>query len=130
MNKDNKRIFIVDDDLIYLEIMKHELSSLENVEVEAFTSAESCLQQIDKRPDLIIIDCHLDSDDPDNMTGLEALEHFRTYDFSPKILFVSGNAQDRLLRSFEEDDAVDFISKNQPEENSLINKVKDQLYAA
>lgn len=63
-------IFIVDDNKVYLNLMKHSLAR-ENFNVMTFTSGEECLNYLELNPDLIILDYHLNSVNPYAMNGDE-----------------------------------------------------------
>ena len=68
-----KCIHIIDDDKVMLDILKHQLETIENVEIKTFSSAESCLNEMIEKPDLVILDFYLDSENAENINGHEAL---------------------------------------------------------
>ncbi|PCI97179.1 MAG: hypothetical protein COB15_08210 [Flavobacteriales bacterium] len=60
-NKDVElTIFIVDDDPFYLKLLKTQLARNPKFEIFTFASGESCLNALELKPDLIILDYHLD----------------------------------------------------------------------
>ncbi|NQY09421.1 MAG: response regulator [Flavobacteriales bacterium] len=125
-----KTVFIVDDDVVYLEIMKHELRNLEEVKIETFSSAESCLEQMYKEPQVIILDYYLDSVNKNNMTGHKALEFFQGENPRPQILFISSKINRGLLEEYQKYRNVDFIIKTPDGSRYLLSKVKKLLRAA
>jgi FixJ family two-component response regulator len=130
--KKNKMVFIVDDDVFYSEILKQELSKLKDVEIETFVSAEDCLLNLNRKPNLIILDFYLDSDNPANMTGHEAIGKIFSSQKDVKVLFVSGTHNETLLEEYKKYRAVDFVLKAQDGEgkNTIRQKVLACLQAA
>jgi two-component system, OmpR family, response regulator len=125
-----KKIFIVDDDIVYLEILKNEVSELNNVKVYTFTSAEECLMQMDKKPDLIIIDFYLNSTNPRNMNGHQALEELFIENPKIKVLFISGETNENLLEEYRKYRFIEFVVKTDFGSNQIQQKILDQLKAA
>ena len=52
-------IFIVDDDLFYLSLLKKELSKNSKFSIHTFSKGEDCLNYLSLNPDLVILDYHL-----------------------------------------------------------------------
>ena len=129
-NDEPKKIFIVDDDIIYLEILKNEISELQNIEIETFVSAEECLLRMHKRPDLIILDFYLDTLNPRNMTGHEALKELYIENPNQKILFISSSNNEFLLEEYRKYRSIDFILKTDYGSNHLQQMVQFYLKAA
>jgi two-component system OmpR family response regulator len=127
---EKKIIFIVDDDIIYLELLKNELTELKNIEVETFTSAEKCLEKMYKKPDLIILDFYLDTLNPENMNGHNALKEFYIENPKQKIVFISSSNNEFLLEEYKRYRSVDFIVKTDSGINHLQQLVKYHLKAA
>jgi two-component system, NtrC family, response regulator AtoC len=63
------KIFIVEDDPWYADILKYHLSLNPDFEVEIYSTGKDCLSNLYKRPAIITVDFSL----PD-MTGKELLE--------------------------------------------------------
>ena len=60
-NKDKDlTIFLVDDDQFYLNLLEKQLSKNPNFEIFTFNTGEKCLNSLELKPDLIILDYHLD----------------------------------------------------------------------
>ncbi|MBL4651849.1 MAG: response regulator [Flavobacteriales bacterium] len=60
-NKDKElTIFIVDDHEVYLNLLKEELSENPKFSIYTFTTGEACLDYLKLKPDLVILDYHLD----------------------------------------------------------------------
>lgn len=64
LNKDREiTIFIVDDNKVYLKLLKHSLKR-KNFTILTFTTGEECLNYLELEPDLVILDYHLDGVNP------------------------------------------------------------------
>lgn len=62
-------IFVVDDNEIYLNLLKEELSENPKFSVYAFTTGEECLNYLELNPTLVILDYHLDGKQPHAQKG-------------------------------------------------------------
>lgn len=127
--KSKKKIFVVDDDKVALELLKYQLKELENVKIEVFTSAESCLNQMHEKPDLILLDFYLDAYNPNNMTGHDALAKFQDQHTEANILFISGEHNEELLELYNKYRHVDYLIKNKYTTHYFLQKVRRQLAA-
>jgi two-component system OmpR family response regulator len=72
-------IFIVEDNQAYAKTLESFLkSSFPTIkEIKIFPVGETCLEELDKNPDLIIMDYFLDSKYYDAETGLETIKKIR-----------------------------------------------------
>jgi DNA-binding NtrC family response regulator len=73
-------VFIVDDDVEFGTKLFDNLKNNASLDVEFFSEAESCLQQLNKSPDAVILDCHLDGTDKSVSNGMVILEKIKDYD--------------------------------------------------
>jgi DNA-binding NtrC family response regulator len=95
MNDTHKiKLFLVDDDKLYLKSLEIEFLHHADFEIETFESGELCVANLFKNPDVIILDYLLDSIDKDAMNGLETLDKIRAFD--PGIPVVILSAQDKI----------------------------------
>lgn len=122
-----KKIFVVDDSLIYTEILAQELNVLDNIQITTFNSAEECLKNIHKNPNLIILDFYLDGENPNNMTGHEALNHLQKIESCPDVIFVSSEKNEALLEEYKNFRNVDFLLKTNKGTEQIVQKVKQIL---
>jgi len=69
LNKDRDlTIFIVDDNPVYLKLLKLALKR-DNFTVITFTTGEECLDYLELKPELVILDYHLDGVNPNALKG-------------------------------------------------------------
>lgn len=125
--KSSKKVFIVEDSPLYREVLKEEISAIQDVEIQAFASAEACLAKISEEPELIILDFYLDGENENNMSGHEALKEFQKADTPPEILFVSAAKNEGLLEEYQNYRNVDFVLKKEAGTEYLVHKVRQKL---
>ncbi|SHL13049.1 response regulator [Flavobacterium xanthum] len=93
---DNKKvkIFLVDDDVLFLKSL--EIEFLENADfiVETYPTGELCIANLSHNPDVVILDYQLDGIVENAMNGLETLDKVKTY--NPEIPVVMLSSQDKI----------------------------------
>ena len=95
MKNDNKiKLFLVDDDAIFLKLLEIEFLDNGDFDIETYSSGELCLANLANKPDVIILDYHLDGIDRDAMNGLDTLDKIKT--LNPDIPVVMLSSQDRI----------------------------------
>ena len=78
MNTENKvKIFLVDDDSMYLKLLEIEFQQYKNFTIETYPTGEQCIKNLSHKPDLIILDYHLNGIDKNAMNGIETLDKIK-----------------------------------------------------
>lgn len=88
------KIFLVDDDVLYLRLLAIQFQEKADFEIETFTTGEDCLANLHKEPDLIILDYLLDGVDRDAQNGIKVLDQIKAA--NPAIPVVILSAQDKI----------------------------------
>ncbi len=95
MKNENKiKLFLVDDDALFLKSLEIEFLQHADFTIETFPSGELCLKGLTRSPDVIILDYHLDGIDKNAMNGLETLDRIKISD--PDIPVVMLSSQDKI----------------------------------
>lgn len=95
MKPDNKpKIFLVDDDVVFLKSLEIEFLQHGNFEIETYISGEVCLENISHDPDIIILDYLLDGTNKNAMNGIKTLDRIRAW--NPEIPVIILSAQDKI----------------------------------
>lgn len=117
---DNFRIFIVEDDKLYGEMLKYNISLIPDYEVELYTSGKECLKNLYKNPGMISLDYTL----PD-MSGLEVIRKIR--DFNPElpVVIVSGQEDVETAVKLLKEGAYDYIVKDNDATDRLRNTLRN-----
>lgn len=101
------KIFIVEDDPWYGEVLKHHLSLNPDYELNLFTSAKEVLDNIHLNPHLICIDFGL----PD-MTGDRLLKEIKKVNNTISVIVISGQSDIEIAVELLKNGAEDYIVKD------------------
>jgi two-component system, OmpR family, response regulator len=93
-NDDKIKIFLVDDDAVYLKLLEIELSQQAIFDIRTFATGEDCLSNLTLNPEIIILDYHLDGIEQNAMNGIETLDKIKS--FNPDIPVVMLSSQDKI----------------------------------
>ncbi len=88
------KLFLVDDDAVFLKSLEIEFLQNADFEIETYTSGELCMKHLSNNPDVIILDYHLDGIDKNAMNGLETLIQIKA--LYPDIPVVILSSQDKI----------------------------------
>jgi DNA-binding NtrC family response regulator len=95
MNNKNKiKLFLVDDDAVYLRLLEIQFLEQDSYEVETFSTGEFCIENLARNPDVIILDYHLDGIEMNAMNGIETLDKIKLS--NPNIPVVVLSSQDKI----------------------------------
>jgi len=72
-----KKIFIVDDDEMLTEALSDFITRKVPHQVSCYYTGEECLQHLDKKPDIIILDYYLNTVHKDAANGIEILQNIK-----------------------------------------------------
>jgi DNA-binding NtrC family response regulator len=113
MNNEKIRLFLVDDDAVFLQSLEMDFHQHTDFVIETFATGERCLASLSNRPDLIILDYHLNGIDKDAMNGIETLDKIKAFD--PDIPVVMLSSQDKIdvAVSCMHHKAFDYVVKSE-----------------
>lgn len=95
MQPQNKvKIFLVDDDALLLKSLEIEFLELADFDVETYATGELCVENLVHKPDIIILDYHLDGIDKNAMNGIDTLDKIK--EFNPEISVIMLSSQDKI----------------------------------
>jgi two-component system, OmpR family, response regulator len=93
-NDDKIKLFLVDDDSVYLKFLEIQLLEHADFTIETYATGELCIENLRHSPDVIILDYLLDGVDKNAMNGLESLDIIKR--FNPDIPVVMLSSQDKI----------------------------------
>ncbi|MGZ9736419.1 response regulator [uncultured Flavobacterium sp.] len=112
-NETKIKIFLVDDDALFLKSL--EIEFLENADfiVETYSTGELCIANINNNPDVVILDYQLDGIVENAMNGIETLDKIK--DFNPEIPVIMLSSQDKIEVAINcmHHKAVDYVVKSE-----------------
>lgn len=114
MKKANKvKLFLVDDDALFLKVLEIEFLESADFIVETFATGELCIENLNHEPDMIILDYLLDGVDKNAMNGIETLDKIKA--FNPNIPVVMLSAQDKIEVAIDcmHHQATDYVVKSE-----------------
>lgn len=95
MNNEKKiKLFLVDDDALYLKILEIELSEKGEYAIKTFSTGELCVTNLSFMPDIIILDYHLDGIDKNAMNGIDTLDKIKAFNADIPVVMLS--SQDKI----------------------------------
>ena len=97
MKDENKiRLFLVDDDAVFLKSLEIEFLHHGDFVVETFETGELCIENLSHKPDIVILDYHLDGIDKKAINGIETLDKIKNVDTEISVIMLS--SQDGSLK--------------------------------
>ena len=81
MNHEKIKLFLVDDDAMFLKLLEIEFLYHADFTIETFATGELCMENISHNPDVIILDYHLDGVVKNAMNGIAM--QLECFDASP-----------------------------------------------
>ena len=94
MNTEKIKLFLVDDDAVFLKSLEIEFMQHADFIIETYPTGEFCMANLSHNPDVIILDYHLDGIDKTAMNGMETLDKIKG--FNPDIPVIMLSSQDKI----------------------------------
>ncbi len=114
----NKKIFIVDDDKFYTNILEAKLNAIGNFDLEKFHTGQDCIDNAHKQPELIFLD-HILGD----TTGFEVLKEIKSTYPEVHIVMLSGQKEMKIAISSLKYGATDYLLKDLDDSESRLNQI-------
>ncbi len=124
MRLEKDLIYIVEDDNFYAQLLRFELERENNYEIEVFNSGEQMLKALNTKPDLIILDYNLNSNNPKALNGLQIKKQINR---SIPIIGLSNDNRIATGLKFIQSGATDYILKDLHSVKKLGETVNDIL---
>ena len=114
MKKEDKiKLFLVDDDAVFLKSLEIQFTTHGDFEIETFATGELCLKNLMDNPDLIILDYHLDGIDKDAMNGIETLDRIKKTNSQIPVIMLSSQDKIDVAVSCMHHKAFDYVIKSE-----------------
>ena len=112
-NNHNKvKVFLVDDDAVYLKLSQIELLGQGDFDIETFATGEACLRNLSQNPDLVVLDYDLNGIDKNAMNGLQTLEKIKRFNSDINVVMMSSQNEIEVAVNCMQHRAFDYIVKD------------------
>jgi DNA-binding NarL/FixJ family response regulator len=125
MNKKNPTIFIVDDEPLLSEMLTDYLKGQHaGFNIKSFPTGEACLQSLDEKPDIIVLDYYLNSKEKDAANGIDILKEIKKQNKAIPVIILSsqesyGTAAKTIMYG-----AVHYVIKGQDAFEEIFQIIK------
>ena len=114
MNNGNKiKLFLVDDDAVFLKSLEIQFLDQADFEIETFATGELCLANLSKKPDVVILDFHLDGIEKTAINGLQTLDEIKKFDKEIPVIMLSSQDKIEVAVKCIHHDAFDYVVKSE-----------------
>jgi DNA-binding NtrC family response regulator len=112
-------IFIVQDNVIYKDLIIGYLQQRKFNRLKTFKSGEECLKSIHQKPDIIVLDYSFEG-----MTGLELMKRVKIEHPEIDFIFLSGQNSVEVAVNIMKMGAADYIIKNAQAPQTLFHSIE------
>jgi two-component system, OmpR family, response regulator len=113
MNKDRVTIFLVDDDAVFLKSLEIDFKNHGDFDVQTFATGELCVKALDHKPDIIVLDYHLDGIDKTAMNGIETLDKVKNFNLDIPVIILSSQDKIEVAVNCMHHKAFDYVIKSE-----------------
>mgnify|MGYP001821652364 CR=1 FL=1 len=107
-----KKIFIVDDNEMFAQMVQDHLSAFPKYQTQIFNTVEECLKQLYESPELIILDYHLNDVFKDAADGLAILERIKKEQPEITVIMLSSQGKYTVAAKTISKGAVQYVVKD------------------
>jgi DNA-binding NtrC family response regulator len=112
-NEQRVKLFLVDDDPMYLKMLEIELQQNREFELEKFATGEQCIANLYLKPDVVILDYYLDNYDKTAMNGIQVLDKIKEIDPAISVIMLSAQDKIEVAVNCMHHNAFDYIVKSE-----------------
>ena len=113
MNKEKIKLFLVDDDAMYLKLLEIEFLQQADFDIETFSTGELCVASLSDHPDVIILDYHLDGIEKSAMNGIETLDKIKSFNNDIPVVMLSSQDKIEVAIDCMHHKASDYVVKSE-----------------
>ncbi len=107
------KLFLVDDDALFLKSMEIEFKQHADFEIETYATGELCVKNLTHEPDVIILDYHLDGIDKDAMNGIDTLDKIKAFNPDTPVVMLSSQDKIDVAVNCMHHKAFDYVIKSE-----------------
>ncbi|HCS19838.1 MAG TPA: response regulator [Bacteroidetes bacterium] len=107
------KLFLVDDDALFLKSLEIEFLQTADFTIETYATGELCIAHLSNKPDVIILDYHLDGMDRDAINGIQTLDKIKAIDREIPVIMLSSQDNIDVAISCMHHEAFDYVVKSE-----------------
>jgi two-component system, OmpR family, response regulator len=107
------KLFLVDDDAVFLKALEIEFLLHADFDIETFATGELCVANISQKPDVVILDYHLDGIEKNAMNGLQTLDKIKAFDADIPVVMLSSQDKIDVAVQCMHHKAFDYVVKSE-----------------
>ncbi len=115
----NPLIFVVEDSLVYKDLIVGYLKSKNFQNIKTFKNGEECMKMIDLKPDLIVLDYSFEG-----ISGLELMKKVKEEHPEIDFIFLSAQNDVEIAVKIMRLGAADYIIKNEKAPHNLLRSIE------
>lgn len=123
----SKLIFFVDDDKMILNLLEYTFQSRQDYDVVCYQTGEECLENLHKKPSLIVLDHILAGSGDNTLNGMDTLIEIRKINQEIPVVILTGQGDDELLSEFMDRGANRYLTKDDFFIDSLIEAIQQMF---
>lgn len=113
MNKQKIKLFLVDDDAVYLKSLEIEFMELGDFKIETYPTGELCIKNLSHNPDVIILDYELSGIDKNAMNGIDVLDKIKAFNPETPVVMLSSQDKIEVAINCMHHKAFDYVVKSE-----------------
>jgi two-component system OmpR family response regulator len=114
MKNENKiKLFLVDDDAVFLKLLEIEFLQHADFIIETFATGEQCLENLRHVPDIIILDYYLNGVDKNAINGLDTLDKIKRFNSDIPVVILSSQDKIDVAINCMHHRAFDYVVKSE-----------------
>ena len=111
--EDKIRLFLVDDDALFLKSLEIDFLKHADFTIETFATGELCMKSLSHNPDVVILDYHLDGIDKTAMNGMETLDKIKNHNADIPVIMLSSQDKIDVAINCMHHRAFDYVVKSE-----------------
>lgn len=113
MKNEKIKLFLVDDDAVFLKSLEIEFLQHADFTIETFSTGELCVSSLSHNPDVIILDYHLNGIDKEAMNGVDTLDKIKNFNQDIPVIMLSSQDKIDVAINCMHHRAFDYVVKSE-----------------
>jgi two-component system OmpR family response regulator len=113
MNESKIKLFLVDDDAVFLKSLEIEFLQHADFEIETYSTGELCVSNLSHGPDVIVLDYQLDGIQKGAMNGIDTLDRIKAFNQDIPVVMLSSQDKIEVAIKCMHHRAFDYVVKSE-----------------